>query len=152
MSSYPIFHRWSTRLIALVEAETYPQALELVVARRVKMLYAGLKGVRVPGAVLSEGDFRGADLSHADLAGINLYKADLRAASLLETNLRQAILKTADLRQADLRGADLRYASLEGASLWGLTSAVPCSPEHTLTERSWTGDGAPLQWSCCARM
>ena len=27
----------------------------------------------------------------------------------------------------------------------GLTSAVPCSPEHTLTERSWTGDGAPLQ-------
>ena len=66
-------------LIALVEAETYPQALELVVARRVKMLYAGLKGVRVPGAVLSEGDFRRADLSHADLAGINLYKADLRA-------------------------------------------------------------------------
>ena len=33
MPTYPIFHRWSARLIAMVEAETYPRALELAVAR-----------------------------------------------------------------------------------------------------------------------
>ena len=119
MPIYQIFHRWSAKLIALVEAETYPQALELAVARGVRMLYADLKGVKVRGISLIKGDFRGAELSHAELAGANLEKADLRAARLIETDLRQAILRTADLRQADLRGADLRYASLEGAQLVG---------------------------------
>jgi len=119
MPTYPIFHRWSARLIAMVEAETYPRALELAVARGVKMLYADLKGVKVSGISLTEGDFRGAELSHAELAGVNLEKADLRAARLLETDLRQAFLRSADLRQADLREADLRYASLEGAHLVG---------------------------------
>ncbi len=119
MPTYPIFHRWSARLIAMVEAETYPRALELAVARGVRMLYADLKGVKVRGTSLTEGDFRGAELSHAEMAGVNLEKADLRAARLLETDLRQAFLSTADLRQADLRGADLRYANLEGAHLVG---------------------------------
>jgi len=105
--------------MATVEAETYPRALELAVARGVRMLYADLKGVKVRGTSLTEGDFRGAELSHAVLAEVNLTKADLRAAKLLGTDLRQAILRTADLRQADLRGADLRYASLEGAHLLG---------------------------------
>ena len=102
-----------------MEAETYPRALELAVARGVRMLYADLKRVKLGGTSLTKGDFRGADLSHAVLAEVNLAKADLRAAKLHETDLRQAILRTADLRQADLRGADLRYASLEGASLVG---------------------------------
>jgi hypothetical protein len=119
MLKYPIFHRWSARLIAMVEAETYPQALELAVARGVRMLYADLKGVNVRGTSLARGDFRGAELSHAVLAGVNLEKADLRAGKLLETDLRQAFLRTVDLRQADLRGADLRCANLEGAQLVG---------------------------------
>jgi len=101
------------------EAETYPRALELAVAQGVRMLYADLKGVKLPGTCLRKGDFRGAELSHAVLAGVDLERADLRAATLLETDLRQAILRTADLRQADLRGADLRYVSLEGAHLVG---------------------------------
>ena len=33
MPTYPIFHCWSAKLIAMVEAETYSQALELAVAR-----------------------------------------------------------------------------------------------------------------------
>ncbi len=119
MPTYPIFHRWSARRIAMVEAETYPRALELAVAQGVRMLYADLRGVKVRGASLTEGDFRGAELSHAVLAGVNLEKADLRAARLLETDLRRAFLRTVDLRQADLRGADMRYASLEGARLVG---------------------------------
>lgn len=119
MPIYQFFHRWSAKPIALVEAESYPQALELAVARGVRMLYADLKGIKVRGIPLIKGDFRGAELSHAELAGANLENADLRAAKLIETDLRQAILRTADLRQADLRGADLRYASLEGALLVG---------------------------------
>jgi hypothetical protein len=119
MPTYPIFHRWSVRLIATVEAESYPRALELAVARGVRMLYADLKGVKVRGISLTGGDFRGAELSHAELVGVNLAKADLRASRLLETDLRLAYLRTADLRQADLRGADLRYANLEGAHLVG---------------------------------
>jgi Pentapeptide repeats (8 copies) len=119
MPIYEILHRWNAKLIALVEAETYPQALELAVTRGVRMVYADLRGVKVSGIPLIKGDFRGAELSHAELVGGNLEKADLRAARLIETDLRQAILRTADLRQADLRGADLRYASLEGAQLVG---------------------------------
>jgi hypothetical protein len=119
MPIYQIYHRWSAKLVALVEAETYPRALELAVARGVRMLYADLKGVKLRGIPLTKGDFRGAELSYADLAGANLEKADLRAAKLIETDLRQASLRTADLRQADLRGADLRFASLEGARLVG---------------------------------
>jgi len=119
MLTYQIFHRWSGRLIATVEAETYPRALELAVARGVRMLYADLKGVKLRGSCLAKGDFRGAELSHAELVGVNLEKADLRAARLLDTDLRQAFLRTADLRQADLRGADLRAANLEGAHLVG---------------------------------
>lgn len=119
MPIYRIYHRWSAQLVALVEAETYSQALEMAVARGVRMLYADLKGIELRGRPLINGDFRGADLSQADLAGANLEKADLRAANLIETDLRQANLKAADLRQADLRGADLRFASLEGARLVG---------------------------------
>ena len=119
MPTYPIFHRWSARLIAMVEAETYPRALELAVARGVRMLYADLEGVKVRGTSLTEGDFRGAELSQAELTGVHLERVDLRAARLVGTDLRQAFLRTADLRQADLRGADLRFASLEGAQLVG---------------------------------
>jgi len=103
----------------MVEAESYPRALELAVARGVRLLYADLKGIKVRGTFLGEGDFRGAELSYAELAGVNLEAADLRAARLVGTDLREAVLLTADLRQADLRGADLRFANLEGARFVG---------------------------------
>jgi hypothetical protein len=119
MMTYKIIHRWNAKLIALVEAETYAQAVELAVSRGLSLLYADLRGVKLPGIRLTQGDFRGAELSHAELVGANFSKADLRAAQLISSDLRWADLRLANLRQADLRGADLRYASLEQAQLVG---------------------------------
>ncbi len=139
MMTFPIFHRWSTRPIAMVEADTYPQALELAVARGVRMLYADLKGIKVQAADLEEGDFRGADLGGSELVRVNLRKADLRAARLVGADLRGASLALADLRQADLRSADLRQANLAGARLVGadLRGAVLTGAQL---------DGAILDW------
>jgi hypothetical protein len=119
MPVFPISHRWSAKPIAVVEAETYQEALELAVRRGVGMVYADLKGIDVPRAFLGGADLRGADLSRAELLAVNLHKADLRTAKLVGTVLQRACLCEADLRHADLRGADLRHANLKGARLVG---------------------------------
>jgi hypothetical protein len=119
MPDYSIFHRWSQMPIAVVEAETYKEALELAVRRGVRLVYTNFKGIDVSRAFLGGADLRGADLSHAELLGVSLHKADLRTARLVGTVLQHAFLWDTDLRQADLREADLRHANLKEARLVG---------------------------------
>jgi hypothetical protein len=119
MALYPIFHRWSTIPIGLVEAGSFPRGLELAVERGVRLLYSDLKGVIAPGAMLRGADLRGADLSNTILSGVNLEEADLRTAILSGSFLQEASLCYADLSDADLRRADLRLANLENARLVG---------------------------------
>jgi hypothetical protein len=119
MPIYPIFHRHATAPIAVVEAETYREALEYAVRRGTSLVDADLKGINVPRAFLARGDFRGADLRAARLQGASLHKADLRAARLQGAVLEHAFLGSTDLRHADLREADLRHANLKQARLVG---------------------------------
>ena len=119
MLVFPIYHRWNKAAIAMIEAESYRDALELAVSRRLGLVYADLKGGKLPGAFLEGADLRGADLSSASLQGACLRTGDLRAARLFGTDLRGASLGAADLRHADLRMADLRGADLRGARLVG---------------------------------
>jgi hypothetical protein len=119
MPVYPIFSRWKSIPIALIDATSYQQALEFAVRRRVSLTYADLKGIRVPGAFLGGADLRGADLSHARLQQVSLQKTDLRTANLTGTILQHGYLYGADLRNASLRHADLRQCNLEQARLIG---------------------------------
>lgn len=119
MPVYPIFPRWSTMPIALIEANSYAEALAIACGEGVRFLYADFKGIVVSGICLAGADFRGADLIRADFRGADLRRADLRTARLVETVLRQAVLRNADLRHADIRQADLRNADLEHARLVG---------------------------------
>jgi hypothetical protein len=119
MSLYPIFHRHGAAPIAVVEAETYREALEYAIRRGTPLVYADLKGIDVPRAFLARGDFRGADLRAARLQGVSLHKADMRAARLQGAVLEHAFLWNTDLRHADLREADLRDANLKEARLVG---------------------------------
>ena len=119
MPLYPIFHRHGAAPIAVVEAETYREALEYAIRRGTRLVYADLKGIDVPRAFLARGDFRGADLRAARLEGVSLHKADLRAARLKGAVLEHACLWNTDLRHADLREADLRHANLKDARLVG---------------------------------
>ncbi len=119
MPLYPIFHRHGAAPIAVVEAETYREALEYAIRRGTRLVYADLKGIDVPRAFLARGDFRGADLRAARLEGVSLHKADLRAARLEGAVLKHACLWNTDLRHADLRDADLRHANLKDARLVG---------------------------------
>jgi Pentapeptide repeats (8 copies) len=119
MTLYPIFHRHGAAPIAVVEAETYREALEYAIRRGTRLVYADLKGIDVPRAFLARGDFRGADLRGARLKGVSLNKADLQAALLKGAVLERACLWKTDLRHADLREADLRHANLKDARLVG---------------------------------
>jgi hypothetical protein len=139
MPLYPIFHRHGAAPIAVVEAETYREALEYAIRRGTRLVYADLKGIDIPRAFLARGDFRGADLRAARLEGVSLHKADLRAALLKGAVLEHACLWNTDLRHADLRGADLRHANLKEARLVGADLRGAVLTGATL-------DGAILDW------
>jgi uncharacterized protein YjbI with pentapeptide repeats len=84
---------------------------------------AKLIGVRLPGAYLSEADFRTANLREADFRNSNLRMVDFREAVLRRANLRKAdlsnaLLGCAALDQADFTNASLRKADLGAAYLF----------------------------------
>jgi hypothetical protein len=58
MSVYPINHRYSSKPIALVEADTLSRALEQTVECGVGLLYADLRAIWVPRANPGGGNFR----------------------------------------------------------------------------------------------
>ncbi|QEH38633.1 Serine/threonine-protein kinase B [Aquisphaera giovannonii] len=129
--------------LLLVEARSFPLALEAAAARRALLPYADLKSIVAPGAFLAALELRGADLGHALLSGADLTGADLRTARLVRTYLQDADLSGADLRHADLRGADLRGARLDGAHLVGadLRGALfyGASLDGTVLDWRWAG-------------
>jgi hypothetical protein len=147
MALYPVFHRWSTTPIVLVEAGSFPRALELAVERGVRLLYCDLKGVIAPGAMLCGADLRGADMSSTVLSGVNLEEADLRTTMLMASFLQEALLSRADLRDADLRRADLRVANLEKALLVGadLRGALFYGARFEGAILDWRFRGIPLE-------
>jgi hypothetical protein len=85
---------------------------------------AKLIGVRLPGAYLSEADFRMANLREADFRHANLRKVDFRNAVLRRADFRDANLSDANfglsaLDNANLTNANLRNADLRGAYFMG---------------------------------
>jgi uncharacterized protein YjbI with pentapeptide repeats len=107
--------------------------------RRADSAQEDFRGIRIPGADLSESRFTTADFTGAELSGVNFTNAvltgsKLGTARLIETNLTGAELSDAQLAQAslvrarlpnaklqraDLSGAHLRDADLSGADLRG---------------------------------
>jgi hypothetical protein len=176
MGVFFIDHRWSSRPIAVVEAESYQRAVELAAGRGVRLLYAKLRNQDLLGASLPAADLRGADLGKAWLDEADLRGADLRSAVICGASLRGARLRGADLREADLRGTDLRLADLResrlvGADLRGVSllgaqlggsvldwrwSAIPLellrrqagSPQaqRLLTDLAFQDDARPFGW------
>jgi hypothetical protein len=147
MPVYPIYPRWSTRPLALVEAGSFLQALQRAVLQRVALLYADLKRVDASHGELANADLRGADLERARLNDAVLADADLRSAFLVDADLRGADLRGADLRGADLRGTDLRAANLERARLSGadLRGAQFFGARFQGAILDWRWSGIPLE-------
>lgn len=106
------------------EAETIKEAVELAIARKIRLRYvylfrADLSNANLDGAHLFKADLRGARLYGARLRGARLYGSDLRSADLRGARLRGACLRDADLRSAALNNADLREVDLD-YSAWPL--------------------------------
>ena len=96
------------------EAETIREAVELAMAKNIRLKY-----VYLFRDDLSNANLDGANLFKADLHGARLYGADLRGACLYGADLRNADLHGARLYGADLRDADLHYTNLCDADLSG---------------------------------
>lgn len=71
-----------------------------------------LRGVKLPGADLSQANLSGADLARANLAGSNLRQANLSGARLGRANLSGSKLNGANLSRVILWATDLSNAKL----------------------------------------
>lgn len=79
-----------------------------------------LIGVQVPGARLSDADFRDRDLANANFAGASLSYANFTGANLRGANFIGARLENANFNRARIYGANFTGAYMEGADFTNL--------------------------------
>ena len=85
--------------------------------------YVDLRGARLNGIHLEDGEFSGVDLSwaelvRADLENTNLWGAQLRLVQLQDSNLRSTNLSRATIWSANLSDVNLNDATLDGAHVF----------------------------------